>query len=92
MINNIHYEEALNNILIVVIAAAVVLVLVMLLGSKKSRFRKKLSAFFADDTVGTCSNEPCTASYKNFTHFPVSSFLSRCVTQGILCQQFTIIV
>ena len=30
MINNIHYEEALNNILIVVIAAAVVLVLVML--------------------------------------------------------------
>ena len=53
MINNIHYEEALNNILIVVIAAAVVLVLVMLLGSKKSRFRKKLSTFFADDTVGT---------------------------------------
>ena len=51
MINNIHYEEALNNILIVVIAAAVVLVLVMLLGSKKSRFRKKLSTFFADDTV-----------------------------------------
>jgi len=30
MIENIHYEEALNNILIVVIAAAVVLVLVML--------------------------------------------------------------
>jgi len=53
MIENIHYEEALNNILIVVIAAAVVLVLVMLLGSKKSRFRKKLSTFFADDTVGT---------------------------------------
>ena len=56
MINNIHYEEALNNILIVVIAAAVVLVLVMLLGSKKSRFRKKLSAFFADDTVGTAKH------------------------------------
>ena len=56
MINNIHYEEALNNILIVVIAAAVVLVLVMLLGSKKSRFRKKLSTFFADDTVGTANH------------------------------------
>ena len=56
MINNIHYEEALNNILIVVIAAAVVLVLVMLLGSKKSRFRKKLSTFFADDTVGTAKH------------------------------------
>ena len=56
MINNIHYEEALNNILIVVIAEAVVLVLVMLLGSKKSRFRKKLSAFFADDTVGTAKH------------------------------------
>ena len=53
MIQNIHYEEALNNILIVVIAAAVVLVLVMLLGSKKSRFRKKLSTLFAEDTVGT---------------------------------------
>ena len=56
MLENINYEEALNNILIVVIAVAIVLILVMLLGSKKSRFRKKMSEIFADDTVGSANH------------------------------------
>ena len=51
------FQSAINDFLIIVIAVAVVLVLVVILGSRKSKFRKKFSELFAQDTVGSAGHK-----------------------------------